>query len=53
MMPCYQCTKLIIQSGIVVVVAKYNYHHSNESVELFRALDMKIKLMHDKNNYEA
>ena len=53
MMPCLQCAKLIIQSGIVVVVAKYNYHHSNESVELFRALDMKIKLMHDKNNYNV
>lgn len=53
MTPCYNCCKAIIQCGIIRVVAKYNYHHSNDSIDLFRALDIKVKIINNENSYEA
>jgi dCMP deaminase len=53
MMPCYNCAKLIIQSGIIRVVAKFSYHHSKDSLMLFRELNIDIIQLNEESSYEA
>ena len=51
MTPCYACAKLIVQCGIIRVVAKNNYHHSNDSVKLFKAADVDFIILNDEMLY--
>ena len=53
MMPCFNCSKLIIQAGIIRIIAKFNYHHSKNSLVLFDKLNIDICLLNQENNYEV
>jgi dCMP deaminase len=35
MTPCYNCAKMIINSGVIKVVVDYDYHDSSKSKEIF------------------
>ena len=52
MTPCFNCMKLIIQSGIKKVFAKYDYHHSDDSKSLAKSLNIELVILNDKNCYE-
>ena len=43
MTPCYACAKMIINAGIVSVIAKNDYHASKRTKEIFR--EAKVKLI--------
>ena len=51
MAPCFNCAKAIVQCGIIKVVSKFNYHHSNDSMELFQKLGIDFILLNDENCY--
>jgi dCMP deaminase len=42
--PCQSCAKLILQAGIVAVVAEYDYHSSAPSKALFDAVGIAHKV---------
>lgn len=48
MTPCYTCAKLIINSGIIRVVAKQDYQASAQSKKIFKEAKIKLEIL-DKN----
>jgi len=48
MTPCRTCAMLIINCGIVRVVAEYRYHDGDESEDLFRMAGIKLEYVHDE-----
>jgi dCMP deaminase len=46
MFPCYECTKAIINVGIIEVKATYDYQHSKRSKKLFSELGIKWSILH-------
>ena len=45
MTPCYACAKMIINAGIVRVVAKRDYHAGDRSKEIFKEAGVKFELL--------
>jgi dCMP deaminase len=48
MTPCYTCAKLIINAGIVRVVAKQDYQSATQSKKIFKETKVKLEIL-DKN----
>lgn len=48
MSPCYTCAKMIINSGIVRVVALKDYHASKRSKEIFAESGIQFDLIHEE-----
>lgn len=48
MMPCYTCTKMIINAGIVRVVAGKDYHGTKRSKEVFKEAGIAVELLSDE-----
>ena len=48
MVPCFTCAKMIINSGIKRVVARYRYHSDGDSVEMFNISGVKLDVVNDK-----
>jgi dCMP deaminase len=48
MEPCYICAKMIINAGIVRVIAEKKYHGSVESREIFSRSGIKLDLLNDE-----
>ena len=48
MTPCYICTKMIINSGIVRVVVQQDYQASAESRRIFQEAGIKFEILDDK-----
>lgn len=48
MTPCYTCAKLIINAGVVRVVAKQDYQASAQSKRIFKETKVKLEIL-DKN----
>jgi dCMP deaminase len=51
MVPCETCAKLIIQSGIVRVVAKNAYHRSEITKKLFLLTHITLKVIDENTTY--
>jgi len=47
MTPCYACAKMIINAGIVRVVAKKDYHAGGRSKEIFKEANIKFELLNE------
>jgi dCMP deaminase len=47
MTPCYACAKMIINAGIIRVVAKKDYHAGGRSKEIFKEANIKFELLND------
>jgi len=45
MVPCYTCTKMLINAGIKKVVALHDYHSSQRSKEVFKEAGVKLQLL--------
>lgn len=53
MMPCYICSKLIINAGIQRVVALHDYHRAQRSKEIFDEAKIEYQLIHTEvQSYE-
>lgn len=53
MAPCYVCAKMIINSGIVRVVARKDYHASIRSKEVFKEAGVQFELLNeDTQDYD-
>jgi len=48
MTPCYTCAKMIINAGIVRVVASQDYHGGARTKEIFAAAGIQFNLLSDK-----
>ena len=48
MTPCYTCAKLIINAGIVRVVAKQDYQASTQTKRIFKETKVKLEIL-DRN----
>ncbi len=48
MTPCRTCAMLIINCGIVRVVAEYRYHDAAESEEMFKMAGIKLQYVHNE-----
>ena len=48
MAPCYTCAKMIINSGIVRVVSKMDYHRAGRSKELFKEAGIEFELINNE-----
>lgn len=48
MEPCYTCAKMIINSGIVRVVAEMQYHAASLSREVFKKAGVELVVLHTK-----
>ena len=48
MTPCYACAKMIVNAGIVRIVAKNDYHAGGRSKELFKEVGIQYELVDDK-----
>ena len=48
MAPCYTCAKMIINAGIVRVVALKDYHASQRSKEIFKEAGVQFDLIHEE-----
>jgi dCMP deaminase len=48
MTPCYTCAKMIINAGIVRVVALHDYHAGSKSKNIFKVARVKYQLVEDK-----
>lgn len=48
MTPCYICAKIIINSGIVRVVAKNDYHKGQRSKEIFKEAGVEYELLNSE-----
>jgi len=52
MTPCYTCAKILINSGIVRVVAAKDYHASKRSKEVFKEANIKLNILNPEvENY--
>ena len=47
MVPCHSCTKAIIASGIVYVIAEYDYQSSKKSKELFKICNVTLEVINE------
>ena len=47
MMPCYTCAKMIINAGIIRIVAGKDYHGAKRSKEVFSEAGVKYELLSD------
>ncbi len=47
MTPCYACAKMIINAGIVRVIAKKDYHAGTRSKEIFKEANVQFELLND------
>jgi dCMP deaminase len=45
MTPCYTCAKILINAGILRVVAKKDYHASKRSKEVFKEAGVKLVIL--------
>lgn len=48
MVPCYACAKMIINAGVLKVVADYDYHASERTKEVFSEAGIELKIIHNK-----
>jgi dCMP deaminase len=48
MTPCYVCAKLLMNAGIVEVVADKDYHASVQSKRIFKEGGVKLRLVHEE-----
>lgn len=48
MTPCRTCAMLIINCGIVRVVAEYRYHDAEESESMFKMAGIQLEYVHDE-----
>lgn len=48
MTPCRTCAMLIINCGIVRVVAEYRYHDAAESEEMFKMAGIRLEYVHNE-----
>lgn len=48
MTPCRTCAMLIINCGIVRVVAEYKYHDAADTISLFAQAGVKLEHIHDE-----
>jgi dCMP deaminase len=48
MTPCRTCAMLIINCGIIRVVAQRRYHDADDSEEMFAAAGVKLEYVHDE-----
>jgi dCMP deaminase len=48
MTPCYTCAKILINAGIVRIVARRDYHAAERSKELFKNCGIDFKIVEDK-----
>jgi dCMP deaminase len=48
MTPCRTCAMMIINCGIVRVVAERRYHAGAESEDMFRAAGVKLEFVYDE-----
>jgi dCMP deaminase len=48
MTPCRDCAMLIVNSGIIEVVAERDYHDSAESKVIFQNAGVKLTILHDE-----
>lgn len=48
MAPCYACAKMIINAGIVRVVAGKDYHGAKRSKEIFKEAGVKFELLSEE-----
>lgn len=46
--PCRTCAMLLIACGIKRIVAEYKYHKGGESEEMFKAVGIEVKYIHDE-----
>jgi len=53
MTPCYVCAKMIINAGIVRVVAEMDYHGGARSKEVFKEAGVKFVLLNSKTETYA
>jgi len=53
MTPCFECAKLIIQSGITRVYCEYDYHASELSKDLFKTTDVELVIKNKGYNYDV
>lgn len=47
MFPCYTCAKMIVNVGIVEVIAEYDYQSSQRSKQIFDQVGVKYRIMHE------
>ncbi len=47
MTPCYACAKMIINAGVVRVVARQDYHAGERSKEVFKEVGLQYELLDD------
>jgi dCMP deaminase len=52
MEPCWECAKLIVQSGIQRVVAQHRYQRAERTRELFKNNDVQLDVLEDELSYE-
>lgn len=45
MLPCFNCAKLVVASGIARVVAKNMYHAGKSTLELFKKANISLTLL--------
>lgn len=45
MTPCYTCAKILINAGVVRVVASKDYHASKRSKEVFKEAGVKLEIL--------
>jgi dCMP deaminase len=45
MTPCYACAKMIINAGVVCVIAKNDYHASKRTKEIFKEAKVKLNII--------
>lgn len=45
MTPCYTCAKILINAGIVRIVAKKDYHASKRSKEIFKEANISLEIL--------
>ena len=48
LVPCSNCAKIIIQTGIQEVICNYNYHASTLTKKLFDLANIKLKIIHNE-----
>ena len=48
MEPCYTCAKMLINAGVVRVVASKRYHAAHRSREIFRQAGVMLNIVHDE-----
>lgn len=51
MVPCFHCAKMMVNAGIVKVVAAYEYHNSGLSKELFVQKGIPLLVFNKERKY--